>query len=822
MAGFLLPAMDSHSRQTAQGTRADGAGPDRHAAEANPPLPWTADAEGRIREVGPRWTALTGAAPEGAPGLGWRRGLHPDDVSGVDRAWTHALASGEMFDIDGRLRQADGGYRWHRVRAAPGRDGEGRVTGWHGSVEDIHDRKIAEATLRENEAFARNVLNHIPECIMVLGLDGRLMFQNGPGLRLMEIEDFEAYRGKGWDSYWPAAYKDQVQAAISQALAGQTARFIASRQTANGATKWWDNMLVVLPDAEGTPYRILATSREVTALAQARHAAETTAGQLASVLESTTDSVILVDRDWAITYANPRAAALLSARGMGLRTSLWDLFPEEADGIFAGHFRHAMQAQVRVRFEEYFLPLGLWLEVHAFPTPDGLSIFFRDITGQRRADTERQRAQAQVAHMARHDALTGLPNRILFHERLERALAEASRGAEVAVLCLGLDSFKTVNDTLGHLAGDSVLRQVGARLQERLRNGETVARLGGDEFAIVQTGVKRREEVGQLAERLIAAAGEPYDLTGEPTSLTASVGIAIADDSSGGDDLLKRADFALFCAKQDRPGSYCFFETGMDESLRARQALKVKLTGALARGEFDVHYQPVVDLRTGRLVSLEALLRWRHPERGFVSPVEFVPVAEETGLIRTLGLWVLHEACREVAQWPHDIGVAVNLSSLQFRDRDLVKTVAAALAESGLASSRLELEVTESVLLEDNEVNLATLRALRKLGLRIAMDDFGTGYSSLAYLRNFPFDKIKIDRSFVSDLPAAKESCAIVRTIISLGTSLGVVTTAEGVSTQQQLDWLRDEGCHQGQGYFFSKPVAGSDVPALIERLGGG
>jgi diguanylate cyclase (GGDEF)-like protein/PAS domain S-box-containing protein len=813
--------MDSHNRQTAQGGPADSEGHYRYAVELNPQLPWTADAEGMVLEVGPRWTTVTGTAPEEALGRGWRRGVHPDDILDVERRWACALASGEVFDVEYRLCHVNGSHRWYRARAAPWLDAEGRLVRWYGTVEDIHDRRIAEAALRESEEFARSILEHTPECIKVLDLQGRLVFQSNPGLRLMEIDDFETYRGKTWDTYWPADQRDAVWAAIKQARGGQTVRFIGFCPTMTGTPKWWDNLLAPLPDAEGRPNRILAISRDVSETIRARQEAEATAARLLAVLESTTDSVVVLDREWRITYTNQHAANILSARGASLGGRLWDLFPEEPGGIFDRHIRRAMAEQVRVRFEEYLLPLNLWLEVHVFPTPDGLSIFFRDVTGRRRAEGERRRAQMQIAHMARHDALTGLPNRILFHERLERALAEVSLGAEVAVLCLDLDSFKTVNDTLGHLAGDSVLRQVAIRLHDCLRGGETVARIGGDEFAIVQTGVKRSEEAGQLAGRLIAAIGQPYELAGQHIGLSTCVGIAIADGSMGGDDILKRADFALFCAKENRRGSFGFFEAGMDESLRARQALKLKLTGALARGEFEVHYQPVVDLRDGRVVSLEALLRWRHPERGFVSPVEFVPVAEETGLILTLGEWVLHEACREVAQWPQDIGVAVNLSSLQFRDRDLVNIVAAALAESGLAASRLELEVTESVLLEDNDTNLATLHALRKLGLRIAMDDFGTGYSSLSYLRNFPFDKIKIDRSFVSDLPDGKESCAIVRTVVSLGTSLGIVTTAEGVSTQPQLDWLRAEGCHQGQGYLFSRPVPGSDVPALITRFRG-
>jgi diguanylate cyclase (GGDEF)-like protein len=432
--------------------------------------------------------------------------------------------------------------------------------------------------------------------------------------------------------------------------------------------------------------------------------------------------------------------------------------------------------------------------------------------------SERRRAEARVAHMARHDALTDLPNRVLLAERLGQALAAARRhGEPLAVLCLDLDRFKQVNDTLGHPVGDALLRAVAERLKSCVREEDTVARLGGDEFAVVQVGLDQPEGAGALARRLVAVLGEPYEVAGHQLVVGASVGIALAPcDGGEADDLLKRADMALYRAKADGRGTYRSFESGMDAKLQARRLLELDLRRALAAGEFELHYQPLVDLRSSGIVAFEALLRWRHPERGMVPPAEFVPLAEEIGLIVPLGEWVLHRACADAAGWPGQAKVAVNLSAVQFKGDALVPAVVAALAASGLPACRLELEITEGVLLNDGETTLATLRELRASGVRIAMDDFGTGYSSLGYLRTFPFDKIKIDRSFVADLGTSADCEAIVRAVTGLGGSLGIVTTAEGVETAAQMERLRAEGCDQVQGYYFGRPVPAGQVAALL------
>ena len=434
--------------------------------------------------------------------------------------------------------------------------------------------------------------------------------------------------------------------------------------------------------------------------------------------------------------------------------------------------------------------------------------------------TEWQKAQAKISHMARHDALTNLPNRRLFRERLEDALRRVARDEKVAVFCLDLDRFKEVNDTLGHPVGDELLKQVARRLSECVREGDTVARLGGDEFAVVQVGGDLRvAETSALANRLIEVISAPYTLHDHQSVIGATVGISVApDDGDGPDQLLKNADMALYRAKGDGRGSYRFFEAGMDARAQARRLLELDLRTAMSTGEFEVHYQPLLDIKTNTIICFEALLRWNHPQRGLVLPSEFISLAEETGLIIPIGDWVLRTACIDAARWPDDIHVAVNISPAQFKNRNLVASVSAALAAARLSANRLELEITESVLLQDTEATLATLHKFRALGLRISMDDFGTGYSSLSYLRSFPFDKIKIDRSFVSELAVRGDSMAIVRAVTGLGRSLGISTTAEGVETSEQLALLRSEGCNEVQGYLFSAAQPAAEVDKMLSK----
>jgi diguanylate cyclase (GGDEF)-like protein len=431
--------------------------------------------------------------------------------------------------------------------------------------------------------------------------------------------------------------------------------------------------------------------------------------------------------------------------------------------------------------------------------------------------TDAVRAEEQIKYMAGHDPLTGLPNRTLLRERIDRELAVS--GKTNALLCLDLDRFKEVNDSLGHAVGDLLLKAVADRLADCLRDGDSIARLGGDEFVIFQTGVQSRDQASSLAERIIDVIDKAFIIDGKSIRIGVSIGIAMApDDGDMGDSLLRHADTALYKAKANGRGTFCFFETVMDVDRQARRDLETVLQRALETNQFELYYQPQVDTITEQVVGFEALLRWHHPERGLVSPAEFIPLAEQTGMIVPIGEWVLRQACKDAASWPADIGVAVNLSPLQFKSQTLVHTVVSALGDAGLPASRLELEITESVLLTDNDTALATLHHIRSLGVRIAMDDFGTGYSSLSYLRLFPFDKIKIDQSFIRELGKSKDCAAIVKAVVDLGVSLGITTTAEGVETSDQLNRVREQGCSEIQGYLFGKPLPISSVDELLKR----
>ena len=424
--------------------------------------------------------------------------------------------------------------------------------------------------------------------------------------------------------------------------------------------------------------------------------------------------------------------------------------------------------------------------------------------------TERQKAAAHIAHMARHDHLTDLPNRVFFRDELDKNFRALRHGETFAILCIDLDRFKSVNNSMGHSIGDKLLKIVASRLINCCKERDFVARLGGDEFAIIQTNLSRPEETSALAGRIIERVSAPYDVDGQQLDIGASIGLAVAPtDGTNADQLLKNADLAMYRAKADGRGSFCFFEPEMDARIQARRALELELRGALASGQLRLYYQPLVNPKSGEILCFEALLRWFHPRLGEIPPTDFISLAEESGLIAPLGQWVLQTACADAAKWPKELRVAVNLSPVQFKNMNLVKVILGALASSGLQASRLELEITESVLLEHDVKTLAMLHELRALGMHIVMDDFGTGFSSLNYLRSFPFDKIKIDKSFIADLSKGDNSVAIVKAIVGLARALDIDVVAEGVETKDQLDLVVAEGCTEVQGFYFSaaKPI---------------
>jgi diguanylate cyclase (GGDEF)-like protein len=543
-----------------------------------------------------------------------------------------------------------------------------------------------------------------------------------------------------------------------------------------------------------------------------------------AALTNMSQALCMVDGEQRLIVCNQRFRELfeLSASAVTPGTLITDLcasivgtpLPDSILRIVLAEQRSLIEAR---KSSTYFQELadGRTLAVSHQPTKEaGWVATYEDVT-------ERRRVEARIAYMAHHDALTDLPNRTLLAERIEHAFGRAFRFGEVfSVLYLDLDRFKSVNDTLGHPIGDKLLKAVAERLRSCTRDTDLVARMGGDEFAVLQIGPENARDTEQLAQRIREVVSAPYEIDGHNVVVGTSIGIALApSDGVSTDQLLKNADLALYRAKAGGRGAHCFFEARMGEELQTRRLIELDLRRALTAGEFDVYYQPLVNLSDGAITGYEALLRWQHPERGFISPAEFIPIAEEIGLIVPIGEWVLRQACTQASKWRHDVKIAVNLSAVQLRSRDLVQVVMLALANSGLAPTRLELEITESVFLADNDLTLSILHDLRSFGVRIAMDDFGTGYSSLSYLRSFPFDKIKLDRSFVRDLGVKPDSFAIVQSIAALGTSLGMTTIAEGIETPEQMEQVKAAGFAEGQGYLFGRPQPAERLARAAETV---
>src|SRR5262245_7958232 len=547
---------------------------------------------------------------------------------------------------------------------------------------------------------------------------------------------------------------------------------------------------------------------------------------LASIVESSDDAIIGMNLDGIITSWNKGARRVFgytAKQAVGKPVTILfspDRLEEERTILERIRRGGRIDHYETIRQRKHGSPVLVSLTVSPVKNAEGRVIgaskIARDITEQRRM--ERELVEKRIAHMAYHDALTDLPNRVFLRERLEQALTYVRRGAQLAVLYLDLDGFKNVNDTFGHSIGDELLKAVANRLRVCLRETDFIARMCGDEFAIVQTTLEPLTDAAILAQRLrYEMIRSPFELRGYQIVMDVSVGIAVAPrDGTDADQLLKSADMALYDAKSKGWGTYRCFEPEMGGRMKARRALQMDLRRVLAKREFELHYQPVVNLKTNEVSGCEALLRWHHPTRGTISPAEFIPVAEETGLMVPIGEWVLRQACTDAAAWPEDIKVAVNVSPLQLRNAAWAQIVVRALEATGLAPDRLELEFTESVLMQNNESTLRTLHQLREIGVRIALDDFGTGYSSLSYLRSFPFNKIKIDRTFIGDLSNSIGSLKIVHAVTSLASALDMTTTAEGVETERQLEIIRAAGCTEMQGYLFSPPRPVGEMLQLI------
>jgi diguanylate cyclase (GGDEF)-like protein/PAS domain S-box-containing protein len=740
------------------------------------------------------------------------------------------LTTGEERSLEEDISVADGTVRnlmtqKRRVELASGPSKERLIVA---TILDVTKCRKAEAKLHGSEEHYRSVIKLHSQVPWTAGPSGEIL-EVGP--RWKEITGFEAADAFGME--WAKAIHPEnlgdVQRRWSSSLStGEPLDVEFRLATAEGHYRWFRNRAAAWKAEDGMIVRWYGIVENVDDRRKAREAAKESEARFRAIADDAPVMIWVTDESGLATYHSrlwleTTGQTAEQAQGLGWADSVYAEDRHEVNAGFdaALRFRKPFRVEYRLRRADGSCA---WVNDIGQPRFDSDGGFLgyvgiaSDITERRKAEQERLLAQRQIHHMARHDALTGLPNRQFLREAFDQLLDKPLVREKTAILSLDLDDLKAVNDAYDRPTGDLLLRRVAERLRNCLKKSDLVARLGGDEFVVVRGGVHHDAEAIKLAQTVIDAVGAPYDLEGTYVDVGVNVGLAFAPtDGQSADQLIKAADIALNGAKANGPGSYMTFEPGMDARLEARLEMKVSLRRALANGELELHYQPLINLHTGRITTCEALVRWTHPEIGPVSPVEFIPLAEETGLIAPLGEWILRQACMEAAKWRSDISVAVNLSPLQFRNPRLACIVHGILRETGLHASRLQIEVTESVLLDKSDSNLHVLQEIRQLGAKIALDDFGTGYSSLSYLRSFPFDKIKVDRSFVSDLPAGKESLAVIRAVAGIGRSLGITTTVEGVETQSQLDVIKAERFDEAQGYLFARPLSAVQILEFIQ-----
>jgi len=758
--------------------------------------------------------------------------VHPEDRQWVDREWLVAMQSTGHWDSTVRHIGPNGEIIWVRLGVSRWRrDAAGRPASCIAVLQDVSEAVEKADRLRESEELLR-----LGQQIARIGgfTADVVTSEIACGGQLLGMLGYPAGERRISTQVWLNSVHSEdrarIAAAIQQALAARAPeialgyRFV---RPSDGALRHLEMRARYEFNAQGAPTRCVGVVMDVTEQKVAEDQLRESETLLRLGMIAGGIGAYRRELPYGAIHCAAETRALHGLPMEGpISTQDWlsTLLPEDAvrmveeierslrrrDPEFSSHYRYRRTPDGPVRHMEV-------RSAHAFDA-EGKPLA---ATGVVIDVSQRIEAEQQLAHAARHDALTDLPNRVLFRDRMDNALARARRGEKFALLCLDLDRFKEVNDTLGHPVGDSLLVDVAQRLRAQLRDTDTLARLGGDEFAIIQTGLITPNDSVVLARRLIERVSEPYAIDGHQLVVGVSVGIAIApEDGAQYEDLFKAADMALYRAKADGRGGWRWFEPEMNARMQMRRAVEVDLRQALERGEFELHYQPIVDTATRRIRSFEALIRWRHPARGLISPDAFIPLAEEIGLIAPIGAWVLREACARAAQWPEPIGVSVNISPVQFAGRKLLETVEMALVMSGLAPERLEIEITETAVLQNSDTTLGVLRDLKKLGLRIAMDDFGAGYSSLSSLQSFPFDKVKIDSAFTRGLEQSRKSDVIVAAVTNLCSGLEMCATAEGVETESQFEALRRRGCQEAQGYLFGRPCAAGEIPALIAQLG--
>jgi diguanylate cyclase (GGDEF)-like protein/PAS domain S-box-containing protein len=812
---MVLTPVDPRLESTAE-VLADPVG---HAALFNafPSLVWCADGEGGCSFVNQAWADYTGRSLAMERGAGWLESVHPDDREALGRRWSEAFGLRRRLEAEYRLRRVDGEYGWVHHSAEPVSDATGRLAGYLGTCHDISERREAELSARARAGDFRLLADNVPALIAHFTPDLRCRFANRAyaerwgwtvdsviGRTVEEIIGAEGYR--------------EIEPYILRVMKGESVTYERTIKAADGKPRVIEvNLLPQLGEA-GEVMAAFVLISDITRHRLSEQAVRDSEERLRKFADATHEGIVfhqkgvLTDCNDAVLRLTGYAAADLIGRPV-----LDFVAPESRDTVlnnirmgyerpYEGTILHRDGSRIAVELTGKVMP---YKGKHYRMT------VIRDIRA-------RKDAEARIQFLAHHDTLTGLPNRVLLMDRLEFILASARRRqSKVGVLFIDLDNFKTVNDSLGHAAGDALLRLIAGRIQGSLRAVDVVSRHGGDEFLVVLPDLEDEQAPVAVAEKLLAVISDPVNLEGQDLSVTPSIGIALYPrDGANADTLIKNADAAMYLAKERGRSNFQFFSQRLSKTALDTLALETRLREAIREEGFEIHYQPQVRVDTGKLVGIEALVRRPQGDGTLMLARDFIPVAEERGLIMPIGAWVLRNACRQNRMWQLSglprVPVAVNLSAIQFRQRSLLAEVESVLEETGLEASCLSLELTESMLLEETPDLLRSLDGLRLLGVKVSIDHFGTGHSSLAHLKRFALDKLKIDRVFVRDIVADADDRAITGAIVDLARNMGVTSIAVGVETQAQLDFLRDRGCDEMQGFLPSPPLRAAEAAAYL------
>jgi len=787
---------------------------------AFPSLVWCADSAGQCSFVNQAWEDYSGRRVEAELGSRWMNALHPGDRTRVTREWDEALGLRRPLETQYRLLRADGEYGWLHHSAVPVNDEYGKLTGYLGVCTDITEQRSAELRALYNESEIRTLANNVPALIAYYDREGlRCRFAN------------RAYAQTwGWDEHSivgrPLAEiigeqgYTEIAPNVERVLRGENVTYERTLRDAQGGSRVLEVNLRPHSGPDGRPLAAFVMIHDITRHRESEREVRESRERLRKFADATRYGIVFHE-EGRVTDCNE---ALLALTGYSFEEMVGSeiiqyVVPERRDEalehVRTGYERpyesqvtHKDGSIIPVEFEGRLMPM------------DGKVYRLSVVRDIRR----RKANEARIDFLAHHDLLTGLPNRALLLERLEFVLASARRrGSRAAVLFIDLDNFKVVNDSLGHAAGDALLKVVASRIPAALREVDVVSRHGGDEFLVVLPDVEDEQAPVPVAEKLLAAISEPMLVEGQSVSVSPSIGIAVYPrDGETAAELIKNADAAMYLAKERGRSNYQFFNKALAESAHRAFTLETRMRETIRSGGFVLHYQPQVRVSDGGVIGVEALIRWPQTDGHWIEPNEFIPVAEQRGLIRTIGRWVLREACRQNKAW-QDAGiarlpVAVNLSSIEFRQKDFAADVEAALAETGLEARWLGFELTESMLMSDLAEAARTLEALKGLGVQLAIDDFGTGHSSLMHLKRFPIDKLKIDRTFIRDMPGDADDMAISGAVIDLARNMGITSIAEGVDRLEQLEFLRSRGCDEAQGFLFCRAMAPDDLAQWLQK----